>query len=68
VRDLIEALNIFLRYANEPYPTHCEHDVLLIMGIEEDAVSEADRLRLDDLGFSWSDEYDAWASFKFGSA
>jgi hypothetical protein len=25
---LIEALQIFLQYADEQWPTHCEHDIL----------------------------------------
>ena len=27
---LIEALQIFLKYGNPDYPTHCEHDELTI--------------------------------------
>jgi len=66
MEDLIEALTIFLKYKNEDYPTHCEHDVLWIMGVGYDEVSEEDRKRLDELGFFWSD--DGWQSFRFGSA
>ena len=68
MKDLIEALNIFLKYKDAFSPTHCEHDVMLVVGIEKDAVSEADVKRLDELGFFWSDEYDGWASFRYGSA
>jgi len=28
MKDLITALNIFLKYGNDYAPTHCEHDVL----------------------------------------
>jgi len=65
---LIEALTIFLKYADLPYPTHCEHDALLIVGIPYVVVSEEDRMRLDELGFFWSTEYDSWASLQYGSA
>lgn len=66
---LIEALTIFRKYKNEQYPTHCEHDVLWIMGVTKDEVSNEDRDRLAELGFFWSDsDGGAWKSFRFGSA
>ncbi len=65
---LIEALEIFRKYANEDRPTHCEHDILMVVGVEKDQPSEAHRDRLDQLGFFWDTEYDCWASFKYGSA
>ena len=65
---LIEALQIFLKYKNEDYPTHCEHDTLYIMGVDKDDVSEADRKRLDELGFFWSDSDKSYISFRYGSA
>lgn len=65
---LIEALNIFFKYRNEPFPTHCEHDILLIVGISEEEVSAEDVKRLTELGFFWSSEYDCWASHRYGSA
>jgi hypothetical protein len=64
--DLIEALQIFLKYKNEKYPTHCEHDILMIMGVEENLEKE-DEKRLNDLGFYWNDE-GYWCSYRFGSA
>ena len=70
MKDLIEALNIFLKYQKAEYsPTHCEHDVLLIMGVTKD-VDADDAKRLEELGFIWLDgsEYDCWGSFRFGSA
>jgi len=68
MKDLIEALTIFAKYKNEMCPTHCEHDVLYVVGITEDEVSEDDKQRLDALGFHYSDEYDCWQSFRYGSA
>ncbi len=65
---LIQALQIFLKYGNTEWPTHCEHDVLLIMGYEQDEISEEDKITLRDLGFFWSNEYDCFASYKYGSA
>ena len=65
---LIEALQIFLKYGDPAYPTHCEHDVMIICGISVDSVSEEDVKKLDELGFFVSTEYDGFASFKYGSA
>ena len=65
---LIEALQIFLKYGNPAYPTHCEHDTLCICGIEPEDVSPEDTKKLDELGFFVSEEYDGFISFRFGSA
>jgi len=63
--DLIEALQIFRKYANEKHPTNCEHDQLYIMGVDE--VSKEDEKRLDELGFFREDD-EGWSSYKFGNA
>lgn len=68
MEDLIKALQIFLKYRNEKWPTHCEHDIMLISKVHQDDVSEEDDLELDKLGFSWNDEYDCYTSYRFGSA
>lgn len=82
-RGMIEALTIMLKYGNPHSPTHCEHDVLTIVGIDPKEVGAADLARLKELGFHREndpddedtdmDEYDAededwFYSFKFGSA
>lgn len=65
--DLIEALQIFRKYASAacPSPTHCVHDQLWItwVGVE---VSAEDVRRLNELGFLLTD--DGWMSLRFGSA
>ncbi len=69
MEQLIEALNIFLKYGNPSYPTHCEHDVLIIVGIDPEQVSEDDKARLDELGFFVGQEWpDNFISFRYGSA
>lgn len=71
MKDLIEALQIFLKYKNPTYPTHCEHDIMCIMDVTKEEVSEEDKKRLDELGFNWTEDAagePGWASFKFGSA
>lgn len=68
MKDLIEALTIFLKYGNPRKPTHCEHDVLYIL-VDPVVVSDADKARLDQLGFFPSEDVSgAFASFRFGSA
>ena len=69
MKDLIKALQILLKYANDDRcPTNCEHDVLYIgCGIELEKVNEKDIKELDDLGFFWSDEDEGFISYRFGS-
>lgn len=70
MKALIEALQIFLKYGNPTYPTHCEHDVLTIVGIDPAEVSAEDTKKLDDLGFFVSTEYGdpQFRSYRYGSA
>lgn len=69
MKKLIEALTIFAKYKDVERPTHCEHDVLMIMAVTEDEVSEEDRKRLDELGFVWDgSDGGCWVSFRYGSA
>lgn len=68
VKKLIEALTIFAKYQDHRNPTHCEHDVLYIVGITLEEVSEEDRAALQGLGFLWSESEDCWISFRYGSA
>ena len=65
---LIEALQIFLKYGNPTYPTHCEHDEMTICGIAPDEVTEEDKAKLNELGFFCSEEDEYFKSFKYGSA
>ena len=68
MNNLIEALNIFLKYGNPDCPTHCEHDVLYVVGYNHEDFSKEDLEKLDELGFFWSDEHDLFVSYQFGSA
>lgn len=65
---LIEALQIFLKYKNETYPTACVHDMLVVVGISKDEVSQEDVDKLDELGFRWNSDIGCWSSFRYGSA
>ena len=68
MKNLIEALTIFLKYGNPEYPTHCEHDQLSVL-IDPAIVSEEDKKRLDELGFRAGSgaESDTFYSFRYGS-
>lgn len=68
MEDLIKALQIFLKYDNPKYPTHCEHDYLYV-AINPELVSDEDKEELDKLGFFVDGEYDGegFGSFKYGS-
>lgn len=66
MKNLIEALQIFLKYGNPNYPTHCEHDELWICGYEDAEILEEDRAKLEELGFF--NYGDGWKSFRYGSA
>jgi hypothetical protein len=62
--DLIKALQIFLKYGDPRWPTHCEHDVLYVM-IDPSIISKDDLSTLDEIGFF--DNGDHFESFRFGS-
>lgn len=66
--DLIEALQIFVKYANPRNPTHCEHDVLWIMDVDPDNVTPEDKKRLDELGFFINEDESCFQSHRYGSA
>lgn len=66
MEDLIEALNILKKYISndfsKKYPTSCEHDVLMVHGIDFSKMSLTDLRRLYELGFflgtDWDDKPD----------
>jgi len=66
MRNLIEALTIFLKYGDPSYPTHCEHDELWICGYDDVEFSPEDKQKLEFLGFF--NYGDGWESFRYGSA
>lgn len=65
--NLIEALQIFLKYDNPRNPTHCEHDVLTVC-IDPALVSEEDMQRLKELSFNADSSEESFRSYRFGSA
>jgi hypothetical protein len=64
---LILALQIFLKYGNEEFPTHCEHDVLRVYGYDCEKISTSDIVSLKEYGFDWDDEFECFYSYKYGS-
>ncbi len=65
MKDLLEAITIFLKYGNPEYPTNCSHDEMYV-NIDSELVSEEDTIRLEELGF-FDDRSGGFLSFKFGS-
>ena len=68
MKNLIEALQIFLKYEDAERPTHCEQHEMWITEVDKADVSQEDMKRLDELGFFWDDSSEGFKSFKFGSA
>lgn len=66
--DLIEALQIFLKYGDVEWPTHCEHDELWITNVDASALTPEDALRLAELGFDYDEDDECYKSYAFGSA
>lgn len=66
MEDLIKALQIFLKYENKEYPTHCEHDELIVY-IKPSKVSNDDIQTLEELGFYTNIDEGYFYSFKYGS-
>ena len=64
--DLIEALQIFRKYGNPEWPTHCAHDELIV-NIDPSDVIESDLKRLDQLSFIPIKDDRCFKSFRFGS-
>ncbi len=67
--ELVEALTIFLKYGDVAWPTHCEHDEMVIANLHECAtISPEDHTRLEELGFGWDEDDERYKSYAFGSA
>lgn len=64
--DLIKALQIFQKYGNPTFPTHCEHDEMFVM-IEPSFVTTGDLLALKKLHFEPTGD-NTFSSTFFGSA
>lgn len=68
MKELIEALNIFLKYTDMSHPFHCEHDILTV-DYDKNVLcmTKEDVDRLDELGFFWNDNEGHFNSWKYGS-
>lgn len=81
MKELIEALQIFLKYGDVHYPFVCEHDKLHVVGYDHSTFSKEDKNKLEELGFSCTTEGEPYDndtdeiadeteiySYKYGSA
>lgn len=70
MEELIKALTILLSYMKEDYhrdfPTHCEHDVLYVCGVDLERMDVDTVQKLIDLGFNPGSDSDTdyyWDEF-----
>jgi hypothetical protein len=84
MKDLIESLTIISEYMprrpapanpdmclNQQYPTHCDHDVMLVPSIRDEIWAKIPievKGKLSDLGWEFLNEYNCIGSFRYGSA
>ena len=68
MKDLIEALTILIKYANDVFnPVGCGYEELFIgCGIEKSDVSDSDLKRLEELTFTFNNEANMFSSIRFG--
>ncbi len=66
MKDLIEALQIFLKYGDHQYPTHCEHGSFIVYYSNKDIIPE-DITRLEELSFNWNEDSNGFISYRYGS-
>jgi hypothetical protein len=67
MEQLIEDLKVFSKYSKSDYPTHCEHDTMMIADVAQDDISEEDLEKVSDR-WLWSEEDDGYISYRFGKA
>lgn len=67
MENLIKALQIFIKYGDIKYPTHCEHDILMVHYNPND-FSKEDIEKLSELGFNANLDEDCFYSFRYGSS
>lgn len=67
LQGLVAALTIFAKY-NPKARTHCEDQVLWIMGVTLQEIAPEDRRALYELSFSWDALEECWCSSWFGAS
>ena len=68
MEELIKALQIFHKYTNAKNPTLCAHDLLIILDVHKNDVSDEDHKQLLALDFLWEEDEEHYYSNRFGSA
>ncbi len=61
MKKLSEALQIFLKYKDDPIPFKCICDILFVCNYPESEISLEDRAALNELGFVWEAEDEVWS-------
>lgn len=69
MKDLIEALQIFAKYQIATRsPTICEHNTLIIVGVNYKDMKKEDIQWVEALGFEWDEAEGYFCSYRFGAA
>lgn len=64
MEDLIQALQILIKYGNPKRPISCRHDILTIISIDPHWVSKEDKSKLERIGFFVGSDYDGKECFQ----
>ena len=73
MEDLIKSLQIIEKYLegfHKKFPTHCEHDVLMVPGINDEVwenIPDEVMRKLEELGWDYIEDYGCLVSFRWGS-
>lgn len=67
MKNLIEALEIFLKYDSKGFPIEYFADTICISNINKDIISKEDLEKLLNLGFFWSETSKCFKCFTYRS-
>lgn len=66
--EIVEILQIVLKYGDTLWPTICVRDKPWICNVDVEAITAEDRVRLEELGLRYNDADKSYTSYAFGSA
>lgn len=63
MKDLIKALTILSKYSKAKYPIQCEHDIMFIVDVDPDDVSQEDKDMLEKLHFEYDKDMGFYSNY-----
>lgn len=63
MQQLLEGFQIFLQYDKEDGDCSYEHDEIFAGNVKSKNLKRGHAKRLEELGWSWSDEFECWHHF-----